>query len=48
MSEFSYFKIKWTKSVEKLDNGGRLGPLRQDLPPQKNDPLDPPLPSAPK
>ena len=36
--------------MEKLDNGGRLGPLRQDLPPpkKKNDPLDPPLRSAPK
>ena len=33
MSKFSNFKIKWPKSVEKLDNGGRLGPLRQDLPP---------------
>ena len=42
MSKFSNFKIKWPKSVEKLENGGRLGPLRQDLPP-KNDPLDSPL-----
>ena len=33
MSKFSNFKIKWPKSVEKLDNGGRLGPLSQDLPP---------------
>ena len=30
--------------MEKLDNGSRLGPLRQDLlppPPIKNDPLEP-------
>ena len=33
MSKFSNFKIKWAKSVEKLENGGRLGTLRQDLPP---------------
>ena len=34
MSKLSNFKIKWTKSVEKLlENGGRLGPLRQDLHP---------------
>ena len=26
MSKFSNFKIKWPKSVEKLENGGRLGP----------------------
>ena len=34
------------KSVKKLENGGRLGPPRQDLPPppkKKNAPLDPPL-----
>ena len=36
MSKFSNFKIKWPKSVEKLENGGRLGPLRQDLPPPPN------------
>ena len=47
MSKFSNFKIKWPKSVEKLENGGRLGPLRQDLAPQKNDPLDPPLNDPP-
>ena len=35
MSKFSNFKIKWSKSVEKLDNGGRLGLLRQDLPSSK-------------
>ena len=35
MSKFSNFKIKWPKSVKKLHNGGRLGPLRQDLPPPK-------------
>ena len=35
MSKFSNFKIKWPKSVEKLYNGGRLGPLRQDFPPKK-------------
>ena len=35
MSKFSNYKIKWPKSVEELDNGGRLGPLRQDLPPKK-------------
>ena len=40
MSKFSNFKIKWPKSVEKLENGDRLAPLRQDLPP-KNGPLDP-------
>ena len=33
MSIFSNFKIKWPKSVEKLENGGRLSPLRQNLPP---------------
>ena len=50
MSKFSNVKIKWPKSVEKLENGGRLGPLRQDLPPPqkknkqtKNGTLDPPL-----
>ena len=43
MSKFSNFKINWPKSVEKLENGGRLGSLRQDLPPPHNDPLDPPL-----
>ena len=48
MSKFSNFKIKWPKSVEKLHNGGRLGPLRQDIPPKKIDQLDPPLRSAPK
>ena len=35
MSKLSNFKIKWPKSVEKLENGGRLGPFRQDLPPKK-------------
>ena len=35
MSKFSNFKIKWPKSVKKLENGGRLGPLRQNLPPPK-------------
>ena len=31
--------------MEKLENGGRLGPLRQNLLPQtkKNGPLDPPV-----
>ena len=47
MSKFSNFKIKWPKSVEKLENGVRLGPLRQNMPPQKqkqkNGPLDPPV-----
>ena len=43
MSKLSNFKIKWPKSVEKLENWGRLGPLRQDLPPKKNGPLDPPM-----
>ena len=33
MSKFSNFKIKWPKSVEKLENGGSLSPLRQKLPP---------------
>ena len=33
MSKFSNFKIKWPKSVKKLENGGRLGPLRQNVPP---------------
>ena len=33
MSKLSNFEIKWPKSVEKLENGGRIGPLRQDLPP---------------
>ena len=35
MSKFSNFKIKWPKSVEKLENGDRLGRLRQDLPTKK-------------
>ena len=47
MSKFSNFIIKWPKSVEKLENGGRLGPLRQNSPPpppkKKNGPLDPPV-----
>ena len=36
--------MKWPKSMEKLENGGRLGHLRQNLPPpqKKNGPLDPP------
>ena len=42
MSKFSNFKIKWPKSVEKLENGVKLGSLRQDLAPQI-DPLYPPL-----
>ena len=42
MSKFSNFKIKWPKPVEKLENGGRLDPLRQNLAPQ-NGPLDPPV-----
>ena len=33
MSKFSNFKIKWPKSVEKLDNGGRLGPPKLAPPP---------------
>ena len=33
MSKFSNFKIKWTKFEKKLENGGRLGPLRQNFPP---------------
>ena len=33
MSKFSNLKIKWPKSVQKLENGDRLGPLRQNLPP---------------
>ena len=33
MSKFSNFKIKWPKSMETLENGGRVGPLRQRLPP---------------
>ena len=50
MSKFSNLKIKWPKSVEKLENGGRLGPLRQDLPPPPppNGPLDPPLLTTPQ
>ena len=51
MSKFSNFKIKCPKSVEKLDNGDRLGPPPPRLaPPQKKQKktLDPPLRSAPK
>ena len=33
MSKFSNFKIKCPKSEEKHENGVRLGPLRQNLPP---------------
>ena len=33
MSKFSISK-KWPKSVGKLENGGRLEPIRQDLPPR--------------
>ena len=50
MSKLSNFKIKWPKSVEKLENGGRLGPSVKTCPPpppppppKKNGPLDPPL-----
>ena len=43
MSKFSNFKIKRPKPVKKLENGGRSGPLRQNLPPEKNSPLDPPV-----
>ena len=32
MPKFSDFKIKWPKSMEKLENGGRLGPLRLGSP----------------
>ena len=32
MSKFCISKIKWLKSVEKLENGGSLGPLRQNCP----------------
>ena len=35
MSKFINFKIKWPKSVGKHENGGRVGPLRQNLPPKK-------------
>ena len=31
MSKFSNFKIKWPKSIEKVDNGGRLA-TRSPLP----------------
>ena len=44
MSKFGNFKIKWSKSVEKLENGGRLGPPpKLALPKKKNGPLDPPV-----
>ena len=33
MSKFRNFKIKWPKAVEKLGNGGRLGPSAKTLPP---------------
>ena len=39
MSKFSNFKIKWPKSVEKVENGSRLGPLGQN----KTGSLDPPV-----
>ena len=34
MSKFSNCKIKWPKSVEKLENGGRLGPSAKAWPPK--------------
>ena len=42
-SKFSNFKIKWPKSVEKVENGVRLGPLGKNLPPPPTQPLDPPI-----
>ena len=33
MSKFSKFTIKWPKVAEKVENGGRLGPIRQNFPP---------------
>ena len=35
--------MKWPKSEEKVENGGRLGSPRQNFcpPPKKNGPLDP-------
>ena len=35
MSKFSNLKINWPKSVEKLENGGRLGPSAKNLSPPK-------------
>ena len=35
MSKFSNFEIKWPKSMEKLENWGRLGPLPPKLGPPK-------------
>ena len=32
--KFSNFKMRWPKSVEKVENGGRLGPLGQNLSPK--------------
>ena len=31
--KFSNFKMKWPKSVEKVENGGSLGPLGRNCPP---------------
>ena len=47
MSKFSNFKIKWPKSREKLENGGRLGSPSAKTWPPKNGPLDPPLRRTP-
>ena len=33
MSKFNNFEIKWPKSVEKLENGGRLPPPPRLAPP---------------
>ena len=35
MSKFSNLIIKWPKSIDKAENGGRLGFLRKNLPPPK-------------
>ena len=37
--------MKWPKSEEKVENGGRLGLTRQNFcpPPPQNGPLDPPV-----
>ena len=42
--KFCVLKIKWPKSEEKVENGGRLGLTRQNFwPPPQNGPLDPPV-----
>ena len=43
ISKFINFKIKWPKSMEKVENGDRLGPVDQNSPPPPTGPLDLPV-----